>query len=169
MKKCIKCEETKALTEFSKYKKAKDGLYNFCNDCIKNSNTSLKAARYDKKGNLIKTKLTPEEKKLKDREYRRLYYHRTKDIHPPKPGPTLEEKRAKNREYRKLYYPRYKAYYQAYFKEYVKKNRVALRKYHRDYWKDYYQKNKVELLKKRNEYAKAKSIRNKNIEGHNND
>ena len=38
MKKCTKCGEEKALSEFNRHKRGKDGHHSWCRECMKSAN-----------------------------------------------------------------------------------------------------------------------------------
>ena len=52
-KKCAKCGVTKPITEFNRHSRSKDGLQNWCRDCMKissyKSNERIKEGKHKKK------------------------------------------------------------------------------------------------------------------------
>lgn len=120
MKKCNKCKKEKPLTEFSKFKKTKDGLQYQCKDCVK----SYDKARYEANKDKIKAQ-------------RKAKYEANK-----------EEINAKNKAWREANKDKIKAYREA-NKDKINAKTKDWRENNKDriktYMKAYREKNKNEI------------------------
>ncbi len=75
-KSCAKCKFTKEITEFTKKKTNKDGLYNYCKDCVKNLNQQFYEKKRDKL--LLVNKKYKEFNKEKIANQSKEYYKKNK-------------------------------------------------------------------------------------------
>ena len=76
-KECRKCEQVKSVDDFGKQAKAKDGLKNYCKECI----AEMNKVRYsqNKEKHLSQVKAWQSENKEKVTEYKRRYQKKKRD------------------------------------------------------------------------------------------
>lgn len=118
MKKCIKCNIEKGLTEFNKQKSNKDGFNNQCKSCRKEYEKEYCKANKEQKKEYFKKYYQDNKEKIREyckankeklREYEKEYKKANKE---------------KIKEYQKKYQKANKEFYKEYCKEYQKERRA---------------------------------------------
>ena len=139
---CGKCNEIKAVSEFSKCKSKKDGVHTVCKDCIK---------EYCKQ-NADKLREYNAEWRKQNAEYYAEYYKQNAD-----------KMKEQNTEYRKQNADKIKEYRAEYYKQNADKRKEYKKQYDKQYYKqnkdkiaEYYKQNKDKIAEYRKEYDKER-------------
>jgi len=147
-KKCSKCGEVKAVSEFNKNKNRKDGLHTYCKKCVK------QYYQVNKEKTLEQKKQYRQANKEKIKERKKKYYQVNKEK-------TLEHNKQYRQANKEKIKERKKKYYQAnkektleHSKQYRQANKEKIEQYN----KQYRQANKEKLKEK------SKDNRNKLVD-----
>lgn len=178
-KQCCRCREVKALTEFGKYSRSKDGMRGYCKRChVKESQ-----ARYNKTKDLISERAkkyrAQNQELIKARK--KKYYAENKDQILQKSREVYQLNKEKHQQWFKRYYAEnkealieYQRQYRTKFpeikakrdKEYKQKNKEKMSIIYKNYQiknnerlkvyrQEYYQNNRELLIKKYSDYLKT--------------